>query len=107
MRMCAHTRRNQIGRAMLTVTAGLIAAGLMNAATQAQSFVLSQNGKSVGTASLSLKTVAGGFDSTSGAKIDMPGLKYSFSENATLDLGYHLKTVQLDGSVNGTAATVN
>ena len=105
--MCVHKKRDQIGRAILMVTAGVILAGLIAAQGHAQSFVLSQNGKSVGTASLSLKAVAGGFDSTSGAKVDMPGLKYSFSENAALDLGYHLKTVKLDGSVNGTAATVN
>ena len=71
-----------------------------------QSFQLSQNGKGVGVASLALNQAAGGFNSTSGAKVDMPGLKYSFTENETLDGGYHLKTVQLTGSVNGTSATV-
>lgn len=98
---------HKIGKALLLGTAGLMAAGLFASTLHAQSFIVSQNGKSVGTASLSLKQAAGGFSSTSGAKIDMPGLKYSFSENASLDAGYHLKTVQLDGSVNGTSAKVN
>jgi hypothetical protein len=98
---------NKIGRAMLMVTAGMIAVGLIAAQARAQSFSISQNGKSVGTASLSIKQAAGGFDSTSGTKIDMPGLKYNFSENAALDTGYHLSKVQLTGSVNGTTATVN
>jgi hypothetical protein len=105
--MCVHKKINQIGRALLMVTAGLMAAGLITAQLHAQSFAVSQNGKSVGTASLLLKQGAGGFDSTSGAKIDMPGLKYSFSENESLDAGYHLTKVQLNGSVNGTSATVN
>lgn len=105
--MCVHNKMNKIGRAMLMVTAGVIAVGLIAAQARAQSFNISQNGKSVGTASLSLKQAAGGFDSTSGTKIDMPGLKYNFSENAALDAGYHLSKVQLNGSVNGTSATVN
>jgi hypothetical protein len=105
--MCVHKRRDKIGRAVLMVTAAAALAGLIAAEADAQSFILSQNGKSVGTASLSLKAGAGGYDSTSGAKIDMPGLKYSFSENASLDGGYRLSKVQLNGSVNGTSATVN
>jgi len=105
--MCVHNKMNKIGRAMLMVTAGVIAVGLIAAQTLAQSYSISQNGKSVGTASLSLKQAAGGFDSTSGTKIDMPGLKYNFSENAALDADYHLSKVQLNGSVNGTSASVN
>jgi hypothetical protein len=105
--MCVHKKINRIGRAMLMVTVGMMAVGLLAAELHSQTFVLSQNGKSVGTASLSLKQGAGGFNSTSGAKIDMPGLKYNFSANETLDSGYHLSNVQLNGSVNGTAATVN
>jgi hypothetical protein len=105
--MCVHKKINQVGRAMLMITAGLMAAGLIAAQAHAQSFLLSQNGKSVGTASLSFKQAAGGFDATSGAKIDMPGLKYNFSANEALDAGYHLSKVQLNGSVNGTTATVN
>ena len=105
--MCVHKKINKIGRALLMITAGVMAAGLLAAQLHAQSFVLSQNGKSVGTASLSLKQGSGGIDSTSGAKIDMRGLKYSFSENETLDAAYHLTKVQLNGSVNGTSATVS
>jgi hypothetical protein len=105
--MCVHKKMNRIGRAMLMVTAGVVAAGLLAAQLHAQSFTISQNGKAVGTASLSLKQANGGFDATSGAKIDMPGLKYNFNETQTLDGGYHLTSVQLKGSVNGTAATVN
>jgi len=105
--MCVHKRINQIGRAMLMITVGIMAAGLLAARLHAQSFQLSQNGKSVGSASLSLKQAGGGFDATSGAKIDMPDLKYTFNETQLLDPGYRLTKAQLSGSVNGTSATVN
>jgi hypothetical protein len=80
--------------------------GVGGIGASAQSFQISQNGKGVGTASLQLNQAAGGFQATSSAKIAMPGLNYSFSENQTLDAGFHLKNVQLNGSVNGTTATV-
>ncbi len=104
--MCVHKRRDKVGRVLLMVTAAAALAGILAAEANAQSFILSQNGKSVGTASLSVKQVGGGFDSTSGAKIDMPGLKYSFTEDAKLDGSYRLSNAQLNGSVNGTNATV-
>jgi len=105
--MCVDKRRNKIGRALLLGTAGLMAAGLLAAHLEAQSFIISQNGKPVGTASLSFQRAGQGFDATSGTKIDMPGLKYSFNENAMLDPGYHLTQVKLSGTVNGSAASVN
>jgi hypothetical protein len=105
--MCVQNKIVRAGRAMLMVTLGMMAAGLLASQLRAQSFTLSQNGKSVGTASLLLKPANGGYESTSGAKIDMPGLKYSFEESELLGSGYHLLKVQLTGSVNGTSATVN
>jgi hypothetical protein len=91
---------------MLLATAGLMAAGLAVSRLHAQSFTLSQNGTSVGTASLQLKQSASGFELTSGAKVNMQGLDYSFSETGALDSGYHLKSVALNGAVNGSQATV-
>jgi hypothetical protein len=73
----------------------------------AQSFQVSQNGKSVGTANLLVSKSATGFDVTSAANINMPGLIYKFTENGSLDAGYRLTKVQLNGSVNGSSATVN
>jgi hypothetical protein len=105
--MCVHKRRDRVGRVVLMVTGAAILAGLMAARANAQSFILSQNGKSVGTASLGVKQTGSGFASTSGAKIDMPGLKYNFTEIATLDGSYRLTSVQLNGSVNGTTAVVS
>jgi hypothetical protein len=96
----------KLGRTLLMVSAGVMVAGILVAQLEAQSFSVSQNGKSVGTASLSIRQSGTGLDATSGAKIDMPGLKYSFNQTQMLDAGYHLASVQLKGSVNGTAATV-
>jgi uncharacterized protein DUF6134 len=104
--MCAHRRLDKLGRALLMATAGVMAAGLLAANLAAQNFVISQNGKSVGTAKLSVKQGDGSLDSASETKIDMPGLKYTFSSNVDLDGSYHIRSVKLDGSVNGTAATV-
>jgi hypothetical protein len=102
----------------------------------AQSFTLSQNGKPVGTATLAIKAaavhtaaadaakaggkaaagktaagkgagVATGFDLSSEVKINMPGLDYSFTETEGLNAGYHLRKAQLNGLVNGKAATVS
>ena len=91
---------------MLMVTGGIMAAGLLASQLHAQNFEVSQNGKPVGQAFLSLKPAGGNVNFMSGAKIDMPGLKYNFSENAALDGGYHLTKVDLDGAVNGTSAKV-
>ena len=102
--MCVDKKRNRIGRTLILLAAGAIVAGVMAASANAQSYTLSQNGKGIGSASLSLRP---GVAVTSGAKIDMPGLKYSFNETAQLDPGYHLVSVKLSGSVNGSTATVN
>src|SRR5450756_580083 len=89
------------------VLVGSVFLALGAAVGSAQSFQISQNGKSVGTAGLSLKQAANGFSSASWAKINMPGLIYNFSENQAMDGGYQLRNAQLSGSVNGTKATVN
>ncbi len=108
--MCVHKRINQIGRAMLMVTAGLIAAGLiassLAAGAHAQTYSISQNGKSVGDASLRVSSTAQGFRVSSSAKIAMTDLNYSFNATQTLDGSFHLVAVNLSGLVNGTAATV-
>lgn len=104
--MCVDTKRNQIGRTILLYSAGAVIAALLAASANAQSFVLSQNGKQVGSANLSVKHDGQWIETASGAKVDMPGLKYSFNENAVFDGGYRTSNVKLNGIVNGTAATV-
>ena len=105
--MCVDSKRNQIGRVLWMLSAGLMAVGLLAAQLHAQDFTLSQNGKSVGKANLSLKQTSGGLEEKSEAKIDMPGLKYDISEHEMLSSHFHLAQADLKGSVNGTSATVN
>jgi hypothetical protein len=104
--MCVHKKRDKIGRTLLMIMVGLMAAGLFAARLQAQDFILSQNGKSVGKASLHMDKEGAGFAAKSEADIKMPGLDYKFSENESLDAGYHLTAAKLNGSVNGTSAKV-
>jgi len=105
--MCIHKKRDRIGRGLLMLAAGAILAGILAAQASAQTFVLSQNGKSVGTANLLWTKGANGIDVTSAANIQMPGLNYKFNENESLDAGFHLIKVELKGSVNGTAAAID
>jgi hypothetical protein len=105
--MCVDSKRNQIGRVLWMLSAGLMAVGLLAAQLHAQDFSLSQNGKSVGKANLSLKQTPGGLEEKSETKIDMPGLKYDISEHQMLNSRFHLAQADLKGSVNGTSATVN
>jgi len=105
--MCVQKKIYKIGRALLLATAGVMAAGLIAAELNAQSFIVSQNGKSVGSANLQLNKAAAGFSVSSTTKIDMPGLKYQFTEIGALDSAYRLNNVQLDGTVNGTQVTVS
>jgi len=94
-------------KSVAAVSLVLIAGAAGSKAALAQNFQVSQNGKSVGTANLLLSKAASGFTATSAANINMPGLNYKFTENESLDAGYRLTQVQLNGTVNGTTATVN
>jgi hypothetical protein len=105
--MCVHKKRDRIGRAVLMVLAGAIFAGLIAAQASAQTFVLSQNGKSVGSAKLGWSKSGTGFDINSSADIKMPGLNYKFDETQLLDGGFRLAKVQLKGSVNGTGVSID
>ena len=105
--MCIHKKRDRIGRGLLMLAAAAIFAGIIAAQASAQTFVLSQNGKSVGTANLLWTRGPSGVEVTSAANIQMPGLNYKFNENETLDAGFHLIKVQLNGNVNGTGASIN
>ena len=105
--MGAHQEMANLAGKMFWAAVGALVAGALTAQIHAQSFQISQNGQNVGTAGLSVQPAGAGFSSTSWTKIKMPGLDYSFQENASMDGGYQLQSVHLDGSVNGTKATVS
>ncbi len=77
-----------------------------NAAAQAASFTVSQNGHAVGTASYKFTGVSGGYASTSLGNVSMQGLNYALSKDEQLNSASHLQHVGLSGTVNGAAVNV-
>jgi hypothetical protein len=76
------------------------------ASAQSASFIVSQHGKAVGTASFSFTANPSGFDSTALVIINMKGLDYSLSKTERLSTANHLRHVQLSAAVNGSAVNV-
>lgn len=76
------------------------------AGAQQASFLVSQNGHTVGSASYDIQAHAGGFDSNSMVKVQMQGLDYTISKTARLDGVHHLEHVVLSGVLNGSAVSV-
>jgi len=76
------------------------------ASAQSASFVISQHGKSVGTASFNFAASPTGYDSTALVIINMKGLDYSLSKTESLSQANFLRQVQLSAAVNGSAVNV-
>lgn len=70
------------------------------------SFIVSQNGKQVGTASFRFAAKADGYDSSSLVNVQMQGLEYSLSKTEELSLANELRHVLLSATVNGSAVNV-
>jgi hypothetical protein len=88
------------------IYAGLMLLGSFAALAQSASFIVSQNGKSVGTASYTFTATPAGYSSESLVKISMQGLDYSLSKTERLDKSNRLAHVLVSGTVNGTAVTI-
>ncbi len=73
---------------------------------QSGSFILSQHGKSVGTASFNFIAAPSGYDSTTLVRVNMQGLDYAISKTERLSQANHLRHVQLSATVNGSAVNV-
>ncbi len=84
----------------------LIAVGSVAVLAQSASFTVSQNGKSVGTASYTFTATGAGYSSESLVKISMPGLDYAVSKTEQLDKSNRITHVMASGTVNGTAVNV-
>ncbi|MGO9318405.1 MAG: hypothetical protein ACLPXT_04865 [Terracidiphilus sp.] len=76
------------------------------ASAQSASFVISQHGKSVGTASFNFTASPSGYDSTALVIINMKGLDYSLSKTESLSQANFLRQAQLSAAVNGSAVNV-
>src|SRR5579863_1604758 len=94
----------------LILFAGLYAFVLLDASAaamaQSASFVVSQNGKPVGTASFTFTSKPAGVDSTSLVRVDMQGLNYALSKEEQLSPSSSLVHVQLSAIVNNSAVNV-
>ncbi len=88
--------------------AGLVASVLLAASALAQSasFAVSQNGKSVGTASFNIVSKPTGYESTSIVRVDMQGLNYQLSKTEQLSASNILLHVQLSAIINNSAVNV-
>ena len=73
---------------------------------QSGSFIVSQNGKPVGTASFNFIATPSGYDSTALVHVAMQGLNYALSKTERLSSANRLRHVQLSAIVNGSAINV-
>jgi hypothetical protein len=73
---------------------------------QSGSFVVSQHGKPVGTASFHFTATSDGYDSTALVRVSMQGLNYALSKTERLSPATRLRHVQLSATVNGSAVSV-
>jgi len=76
------------------------------ARAQSASFVVSQHGKPVGTATFTFAANSRGFDSTSIVRVEIEGLKYNISKTEQLTKSNQLRHVLLSATVNGLAVNV-
>jgi hypothetical protein len=73
---------------------------------QSGSFIISQHGHGVGTASVTFTGTPTGYDTTTVVRVAMQGLNYNLSKTEHLTSANSLKHVQLSATVNTSAVTV-
>ncbi len=93
-------------RGLIFLCLGVAVGWTTPAGAQQASFLVSQNGHTVGSASYDIQLRAGGFDSSSMVKVQMQGLDYTISKTERLDGAHHLEHVVLSGVLNGSAVSV-
>jgi len=77
----------------------------LDALAQSGSFIVSQHGNPVGTASFDFTSTPKGYDSTSLVRIAMQGLNYALSKTERLSPANHMRHVQLSATVNNSAVS--
>jgi hypothetical protein len=93
-------------RNLTLLTLALLLALAKPASAQSASFIISQHGNPVGTASFSFTAAPDCFDSTSLVRVSMQGLNYALSKTERLSPANNLRHVQLSAIVNGSAVNV-
>jgi hypothetical protein len=91
----------------LLLFASILALASAAVFAQSGSFIVSQHGTVVGSASFSRTATPKGVDSSSVVHVEMKGLNYSLSKAESLSPANHLRTAQLSATVNGSAVSVN
>ncbi|MGA2351380.1 MAG: hypothetical protein ABSF70_13175 [Terracidiphilus sp.] len=76
------------------------------ASAQSALFIVSQHGKTVGTAGFSFTATPDGYNSTSLVRVALEGLHYDLSKTERLTQANHLSQVQLSAVVNGASVSV-
>jgi hypothetical protein len=78
----------------------------LRAAGQSGSFIISQHGHSVGSATVTFAATPGGFDTTSFVNVSMQGLNYKLSKTEQLNTANQLKHAELSATVNDSPVNV-
>jgi len=78
----------------------------LHAMAQSGSFTIAQHGKAVGTATVTFRATAKGYDTSSVVQVTMKGLNYSISKTEQLSSTNRLLHVQLSATVNNSAVNV-
>jgi hypothetical protein len=91
---------------VLIPLAGLLAAMPGDASAQSGSFIISQHGQPIGTASYRFAATPAGYDSTSFVRVAMKGLDYALSKTERLSAANRLDHAQLSATVNGSAVSI-
>jgi hypothetical protein len=86
-------------RHVLTVSLAVICP-VLSAAGQSGNFIVAQNGKPVGTATVTFAATGKGYDTSTVVRVAMQGLDYSLSKTEQLSSGNQLRHVQLSAVVN-------
>jgi hypothetical protein len=92
---------------VLPLLAGVLFLVSSPAFAQSGSFVISQNGHPVGSASFTFNPGADGINSASLVNVSMQGLSYSLSKTEALSPDHRFRRAQLSATVNGSAVTLN
>ena len=94
--------------AFLPLVVFLFAFGVLapTAGAQSASFIVSQHGKPVGTATVTFAANHDNYDTTSIVRVAMQGLNYNLSKTEQLTQNNQLRHVQLSATVNGSAVNV-
>ncbi len=83
-----------------------IAAAGVSGSAQRASFIVSQRGNKIGSASYQFTGGKDGYDSSSMVNVSMQGLQYALSKTESLSSANELLHVQLSATVNGSAVNV-